>query len=498
MMRLRDGYILLALGLLALVTLTFLRMGRERQFYELQLRQQADSIEAGLRTKWKDHLLSAARSGQLPKNFSLLWNRTGKTMLTSFYPDPGIQLEWAEYRDAKKKNDITSQKAFLDRALGLKHSWDRVLALEEWQKLELSPEKDPRPGPAPEGFERTLLDPEAREAFRLIVSQFESGKDFTYVSQNSELDQVFFRLNENGELEGSLPAIASLKDGVLAQFKETNRLSSVEFGSTVLDVRFPQFQNIATQGFRKMDTLLLTASVILLMAGVWLTASRVREQRKSLNQRVTFLNQVVHELKTPLAGLKLNAQLIGRSGASEKNLQAILTSIGRLDRLFDDIVQINRAEKPAELGRVSAAELNTLLQNLCEVEFPKRASCETSATQDLRCELGRLRVLLRNLISNGVKYGDTVTITILESHGITDLKIKDRGPGVSTADAGKIFDEFYRAESARRVESDGLGLGLSLVRKLARELDAEVQLLNPGERGALFSCKIKQMKSEDV
>jgi signal transduction histidine kinase len=497
-MRLRDGYILLALGLLALVTLTFLRMGREKLFYELQLRQQADSIEAGLRSKWKDHLLGAARSGQLPKDFTLLWNRTGKTLRTPFYPDPGVQLEWAEYRDAKKKGDLEAQKSFLSRALELKSSWDRILAIEEWQEIIPSSETGPRPGPAPEGYERTLLDQEARESFRLIIAQFEGGKDYTYVSQNTELDQVFFRLTENGELEGSLPSISSVNASLVGSFREANRLNSVEFGTTVLDVRFPQFQNIAARGFRLMDTLLLTASVFLLIAGVWLTAYRLREQRRSLTQRVSFLNQVVHELKTPLAGLKLNAQLIGRSGASEKNLQAILVSIGRLDRLFDDIVQINRAEKPAELARVSAADLNALLQNFCEVEFAKRAQFEQPATKDIRCEIGRLRVLLRNLISNGVKYGDSVTVNVHEAGGMTDIRIKDRGPGVAVADAGKIFDEFFRAESARRVESDGLGLGLSLVRKLARELDADVQLVNPGEAGALFSCKLKQMKSEDV
>ena len=489
-MKLRAGYVLLAFGLLALIILTVVRLGRERLFYELQLREQADSIESGLRTKWRNYLLSAAQKDKLPRDFALRWNRTGKLLLSEFYPQPGVQLEWAEYREAKKKEDINAQKAFLTKALDLHRSWDRVLAIEEWKRF-----NDDRPGPAPEGYEKTIVDPEARAAYKAIIEQIETGRDFTYVRPEADLDQVFFHLTGDDELEGYLPSVASVKAGLADNFASANGLSEINFGSTVLDVHFPQFQKIAAQAFKPVDSIILTASALLLAIGVGLTASGTLEQRRTLSQRVGFLNQVVHELKTPLTGLKLSAQLMAKGGASEENLNAVLQSVGRLDRLFDDIVRINRAEQKADLKIVSAEEFQGLIETLCETEFFGKAHVEGKANYSVVTELGRLRVLTRNLISNGVKYGQKVTVRIVERGGHTEITVRDEGPGVSLKDAPKIFDEFFRAEGARKMESDGLGLGLSLVKKLAKELGTQVELKNPSEKGALFLFTLTQKEN---
>src|SRR5690606_17251483 len=81
------------------------------------------------------------------------------------------------------------------------------------------------------------------------------------------------------------------------------------------------------------------------------------EQRLVLLRRVSFLNQVVHELKTPLAGLKLHVQLAKRGGASPETMEAIDVSVGRINRLFDDIVVINRPDRHADLESVGVADL---------------------------------------------------------------------------------------------------------------------------------------------
>lgn len=472
-------------GLLALIALTLVRLGRERQFYELTLREQAGAIEAGLRTKWKSFLLEAAIENRLPKDFLITWDRLGKTMKTAFYPIPGIRLEWAEYREAKKQSNLEGQKKFLAKALDLSRSWDRILAIEEWENFK----PDPRPGPELTGYEKTVIDPEAREAYRKIIYQFETGKDFTFAKRESELDEVFYQMNADGELEGFLPSIGNVRANLGDTFSKSNNLSEIQFGLTVLDIQFPQFQTIASRGFNFLDTFLLSASALLLTLGVVITAAGIREQRRTLSQRVSFLNQVVHELKTPLAGLKLNTQLMKRGGASEGNLQAILESTTRLDRLFDDIVQINRHDQAASLGPISPESFSQLLGELTESQS---VEIEGVITKPVFTELGRLRVLLRNLISNGVKYGKKVTVVLNEIPAGLQITVKDSGPGIGKADAPHIFDEFFRSEQARKIETDGLGLGLSLVKKLARELGTNVVLANPGKPGAEFCFTLSQ------
>lgn len=481
-MKLRFGYTILGLGLLALIVLTIVRLGLDRQFYELQLRQQATTIDAGLREKWRSHLLAIAKQNRLPKDYILKWDRAGKVLRSPFYPEPGLQLEWAEYRSALKNKDAAAQTIFLKKALSLHRSWDRVLAIGEWQRINENLPTDV----ALSGYEKTLIDRQSHEAYRLIFSFVEGGHDFTFARTDAEFDQVFFRTTESGEIEAYLPSIDSVKSDILSGFIEKNRLNEVTFGTTVFDIQFPQFQKTAARGLNVTDTFLLISSALLLTAGVLLSASGIREQRNLLLRRVSFLNQVVHELKTPLAGLRLNAQLIKRSGPNEKNLNAIDQSIVRLDRLFDDIVQINRAEKKAEIIDISADDLNQLILSLCEPDLNFKYKLNGRPNATVSTETGRLRVLLRNLFSNGIKYGKSITISFIESADKTEISICDNGPGVSIKDAPKIFDEFYRADSARQTESDGLGLGLSLVKKMATEIQASVRIANPGEPGANF------------
>ena len=113
-MKLRLGYLLLAFGLLALIILTVVRLGRERLFYELQLREQADSIESGLLHRNGKIIFSQQpKKGELPKDFVLRWNRTGKVLLSPFYPQPGVQLEWGGLpRRQTKKQSRRAKKTF--------------------------------------------------------------------------------------------------------------------------------------------------------------------------------------------------------------------------------------------------------------------------------------------------------------------------------------------------------------------------------------------------
>src|SRR5262245_6889516 len=129
----RLGMILLFLSLSGLVSLELFRVNRERELLRLQFAQQRDSIRNGLQLKWRETLLAAAHAGRVPKTFLLRYNRTGRTMLTPFYPIREVRLAWNEYR-ALPEGDSSSRQKFLRQALGMPRSWDRVLALREWTK----------------------------------------------------------------------------------------------------------------------------------------------------------------------------------------------------------------------------------------------------------------------------------------------------------------------------------------------------------------------------
>jgi len=449
------------------------------------LRTQVSSIEQGLSIRWQTYLLNLARSNQLPHDFTLEWDRAGHHLRTPFFPIRDVGKNWTEYR-ALKPEEKEAKQSFLRTAMQIQRSWDRVLAIQEWRSsgFEQLPIQ-------PEGYETTILNPEAHSAYEAIFSLFAKGRDFTFARRDADFFGAFFHSTENGELEAYLPSVATVQNLALKDFEETNHLSGATFGANALDIHFPQLGAIADSGYRLTDSLFLALSAAFLAIGVGITFVGVRRQKNLLSRRVSFLNQVVHELKTPLAGLKLNAQLIRRYGSSEQNLNSIETSIMRLDRLFDDIVQINRPlETNVILHRITAQSLNSILHELAADS--KLVHILASATLPVISEQTRLNFVLRNLIINGLKYGHEVFIHLVEDNEKTLLEVRDIGSGISVRDQKQIFSEFFRSDDAKNQNVDGLGLGLALAKKLSGEMSATLSLKNPGQAGAIFVVTLRR------
>ncbi|MGE0528540.1 MAG: sensor histidine kinase [Bdellovibrionales bacterium] len=500
-MRLKLGYVLLFCSLLALVGQVVTNLNRERRFFELQLLTRADSIEAGLREKWRAHLLDLARGQRLEKSFALKWDRSTRAPRSVFFPVHAVELDWESYRRAAAAGDRRSQRAFLEKSLQRFQSWDRVLALEEWSR-HFPDESLPaalRNIPTI-GYERTLGNREARIAFGLIFKAVESGAEFPKGEGQVELRSAFFEMTDIDTVEAYLPSIASVKTktGILKGFLKENGLESADFGLSSLDIRFPQIVRLASHNSAGADTVLFALSAFFVVTGLILTGSGLRAERTRIAKRVSFLNQLVHELKTPLTGLKLNTQLILRGEAQADNLHAIMECVARMDQLFEDIVRINRPQTPARAENLSAEAVNRVLAEVCAEWSPRQVEIVSAASQAIVAEPVRLRVILRNLISNGLKFGDDVKLRVREDTQLTRIEVGDQGPGVDGRDAKKIFNEFFRGGRGMSRNVDGLGLGLALARKLAREMGAEVELLNPGEPGAVFAVNVRRAQGSEI
>jgi signal transduction histidine kinase len=484
MMRTRLALALTLIGLLILIGQAFERSSRERRFFEMSLLQQRESIGKGLVAKWDEALLAAARAGRLRKTYVLSWDRSATALLTPFFPREPARLKWENYRSALNENDLEKQKNFLRMALGKEGSWDRVLAIQEWVV---------RHGALPDDlrlsdYERTILDPEAKEAFSRIFQLFESGRDFTMAQREVEWDGVFFSVTSAGRIEAFVPSVAEIRETILPEFLKANSISAAKLGAHPWDIRFDVIQEFeATSSW--LANFISAFALVAISLGVGAYWLSLREQREALLKRVTFLNQVVHELKTPLAGLKLHVQLMKRLGPTPATLEAIDQSVGRVDRLFDDIVLINRPTQKAVLDPLSPEWLNAWAAAWTE-EFPGKIEIQGMFQQEILAEKKRFAILFRNLIGNAIKYGERARVTISESRAHTEVTIEDDGPGISLLESRKIFEEFYRSEEAKRSSADGLGLGLSLVKKLSEELGANVTLANPGFPKARFVIRL--------
>ena len=205
----------------------------------------------------------------------------------------------------------------------------------------------------------------------------------------------------------------------------------------------------------------------------------------SLERERVFFADASHELRTPLAILRTELELARRPGRSSDELRAALQStaeeVDRLARLAEDLLVIARSDQ----GRLPIARKTTPLEPLLENvrnRFAARAAeggreIAVSSPPGSRGELDPLRIeqALGNLVDNALRHGEgVVRLSARAEPGATVLEVSDQGNGIPTDFQRRAFERFSRADDGRT--GGGVGLGLSIVRAVARAHGGDAEL----------------------
>ncbi len=240
-------------------------------------------------------------------------------------------------------------------------------------------------------------------------------------------------------------------------------------------------------------TLLLVAGVVIYLA---LTIKAINLTRRQSN----FVDAVTHELKSPIASLKLCLQTLGRrqlSGPETADFyRYMLEDVERLDHLINQVLDAGRVDAGHVDGEVEDVELGPLARECAEMVCLRyRVPPETVACRMEPCVVRARRVdldmILRNLLDNAVKYAGTppqVEVAARVERGETVVaQVCDNGPGVPPRLRRKIFGRFVRVGHELEREKPGTGLGLYIVRTLVRRLGGSIHVHDrPGQPGSVF------------
>lgn len=209
-------------------------------------------------------------------------------------------------------------------------------------------------------------------------------------------------------------------------------------------------------------------------------ASADRIERLVEAQR-RVLRNASHELRSPLARLRMALELIRERGAGDGRIEGAVADIAELDGLVDDILLASRMEDESASIERAPVDLAALLsEEGARAGVPVEAG-PAEVTGDARL----LRRLVRNLLDNAARHGggrDVSAGTETRDVGVR-LWISDGGPGVPAGDEERVFEPFYRGGTAA---GHGTGLGLSLVRQIASRHGGRVTCRTRGGGGALF------------
>jgi signal transduction histidine kinase len=241
-----------------------------------------------------------------------------------------------------------------------------------------------------------------------------------------------------------------------------------------------------------------TIMTVLILFSVFL-ARQVLEIRR----QTTFVDSVTHELRSPLASLKLALDTLGRDGLSasqeEKLRQMMLDDVERLSAFIDDILEATRIESPQKGRSVSRVSLPALMQR-CIAAVAKRHKLdvdrirvESPPDAEVWTDPTALEIIVKNLLDNAIKYSDPpvdvlVVITVRGEDGRVRVDVIDQGIGIPRRALRRVLDRFYRVDEEAVRARRGTGLGLYVVNALVKNLGGRLTAHSAGSgRGTTMS-----------
>ena len=222
-------------------------------------------------------------------------------------------------------------------------------------------------------------------------------------------------------------------------------------------------------------------------------AARIENLVKSrdalLASQKSLLANASHELRSPLARIRMGLELMGQGDAVQQRRSAIERNLQELDQLIEEILLASRLETlEADVGTVEPVDLVGLAAEECArtqaqlIDPP--AALVVSGVSKL------LRRALRNLLENAGRYGgDAVELRLHAQDGFAIIDVLDRGPGVPESLQERIFEPFYRLPGASEKDG-GVGLGLALVKSIALRHGGTARCENRVDTGACFSLRL--------
>lgn len=237
------------------------------------------------------------------------------------------------------------------------------------------------------------------------------------------------------------------------------------------------------------------------LAASTVSAKNVQQEKEHLK---ALIGDISHQVKTPTANILLYTQLLSEQPLSQESrlcVDALEGQTKKLQSMMDALVKTSRLESGVIALHPTYGKLYRVLEAAVSQLAPKAAakgiaitleSTEAEAVFDSKWT----EEAIANLLDNAVKYtptGGSVSITVTDYHIFSAIHVRDTGPGIAEEEQPKIFQRFYRGQA--HAESEGVGIGLYLVRQIARAQGGYVKVCSQLGSGSTFSLYLPKDKS---
>ncbi|KAD3456140.1 sensor histidine kinase [Arthrobacter yangruifuii] len=279
------------------------------------------------------------------------------------------------------------------------------------------------------------------------------------------------------------------RDGVIEEARLELPRGPLGEGSLILQVR------VATVG----------EEYVLILADDRTEITRTEEVRND------FVANVSHELKTPVGAISLLSEALDDAAGDEEAVRRFAGRMhresARLTALVQDIIELSRLQSTDIVDRAKPVDVNRILEDAVEANRLNAENKNIEVVLGGRSDAAvygdapMLTTAFRNLIDNAIRYspaGSSVGIGLQSRNGMAQVAVTDQGPGIAPEEQERVFERFYRIDSARSRHTGGTGLGLSIVKHVVANHGGEVDLWSRPGQGSTFTVRLPEMDPADI
>ena len=235
------------------------------------------------------------------------------------------------------------------------------------------------------------------------------------------------------------------------------------------------------------------AGVLLFFFVTYRQRVRIRELAKLEKFRREFIADVSHEIKTPLSGILGAVDLLREEGRGKREegtgtrlIEMIEKESKRLNGLVQSILDLARLEREGDVLNLAETDLGGLVREIA-AKYP--CVCTVKSSGVVRCDPQLVEQAVSNLIGNAVRHSgsDDILVTVACDGKMAHVIVEDHGVGIPPEHAVRIFERFHRVDPARAAETGGAGLGLAIVRRIARLHGGDVEFSSVQPKGSRFT-----------
>ncbi len=252
-------------------------------------------------------------------------------------------------------------------------------------------------------------------------------------------------------------------------------------------------------------SLVIGVRVARIADGLILTLIEDRTQNRRVEEvRRDFVVNVSHELKTPVGGLSLLAEAVEGAAddpvAVKRFSRRMKVESDRLTKLVSEIVDLSRLQTADMMNELTVVDVSQCAAEA--VEHTRLVAADRILSARVATARAGTRVYgdpelittaIRNLVTNAIAYSDDgtrVSVTTRRVNDIVEIQVSDQGRGIPIKDQERIFERFYRVDTARSRMTGGTGLGLSIVKHICANLGGEVTLWSQEGQGSTFTIRL--------